>query len=65
MEVETCLDCGQPVSSVWHADDGLWALVTDHPGDGLTLCTGCFDKRAEAKGYLLVWKPELHAATPR
>lgn len=59
-ERETCMNCGHEVVTVWHVDDALWERVTNHPGDGLTLCQSCFDLKAEAKGILLQWTAIEH-----
>lgn len=60
--IEFCHDCGVKQPLVWHADNELWALVTDQPVDndmGGVLCPKCFDRRTRALGVHLYWVPNV------
>lgn len=52
---EFCHDCGRRQPLVWWAPAQLWAEVG---GGGIT-CPKCFDRRARAKGILLMWEPRI------
>lgn len=51
--VEFCHDCGREQPLIWHADDALWKAV--HGDGGGIYCPECFTKRAEAKGFPIVY----------
>src|ERR1035437_1466535 len=67
---ERCQDCGRGYL-LWHSGNDLYAKVTGHhdlpwsDGSGKSgvgggcFCLACFDRRADAKGYILVWRPEV------
>jgi len=55
--IEYCHICGRCVGQVWWADDDLWEELGCLP-IGI-LCIRCFNRRANARGYLLRWRPEI------
>lgn len=56
---EVCWDCGRTYrKTIWWADNALYVEVTGWDRGGL-LCPACFSDRADAKGLLLRWTPEV------
>ena len=67
---ERCQDCGRDYF-LWHSGNDLYAKVTGYnalpwsDGSGKAelgggcFCPPCFNRRADAKGYVLVWRPEV------
>jgi hypothetical protein len=52
---ESCMDCGGYNGLLWWSPDPLWKeLIGHHWG---CICPRCYDARATAAGYRLVWNP--------
>lgn len=65
---EGCQDCGRPYL-LWHATDDLYGRVTgrwpspDGESASGLFCLACFDRRAAAKGIMIIWQPEVYPGT--
>lgn len=56
---ETCEDCDRRYDAfLWGAPKELWTFLVDDSGAGL-LCPRCFTERADAKGLMLRWVPQV------
>jgi hypothetical protein len=51
--VQICGYCGRSETPIWHADDDLYAQVTE----GIISCPDCFTDVCRRKGIKLVWRP--------
>lgn len=57
--IEYCDDCGREQPLVWWSEDPLWTHVTGIRDGGGVYCPECFDRRADALGLLLQWRPTV------
>jgi hypothetical protein len=57
VQIEQCGYCRRDQPVTWHADDDLYAEITE----GVISCPDCFDELCRRKGVKLVWRPILAA----
>lgn len=55
--VQRCVDCGSRYPH-WVVSDELWGRIIGGRHAVSGVCPGCLDRRAEAKGIVLLWVPE-------
>ena len=56
MDIESiCQECGKD-NVVWSAPHDIWNEL--YPNEGI-VCPSCFDKKAQEKGYKIIFRAEI------